>query len=183
MTACPACGRENDEGARVCFCGASLVAAAPSAPVGLGGWLLFFWLQITVLAPAVVLYRVATDVRILVANAALTSRVGLMIILDSLVRLGLVTLGVVVGILLWRRSAGAVRYTRAYLLLGPVVYAALIVLPLAFAIPPPVRGAIFILYVKRAAIAIPGTIFWSIYFGNSKRVQATYPAAATAETA
>jgi len=183
VNTCPTCGRENAEGARVCFCGTSLIAAEPPAPVGVGGWLLFFWVQITVLAPVVVFYEVASEVRILVTQSALASPVGLMILLDSLVRMSLMALGVVVGILLWRRSAGAVRYTRAYLLSVPAVYAALIFLPLAFGIPPAVRGPILLLYLKRAAFTVPSTIFWSIYFVNSRRVQATYPNTATARAA
>jgi len=175
---CPACGRDCAGDARFCFCGVDLRAAPQPPLIGVRGWLLFFCIQIAILAPPLTLLNVSRELLDLVRLDALLSRVGAMILLDSASRLTLAAIGVVAGVSLWLRRQGAVAFVRVYLLAYLGVYLLLIALPYVCALPAEVRGRVAAIYFQRAAIAIPSTIVWSLYFRTSRRVRDTYAAAA-----
>jgi hypothetical protein len=150
--------------------------------VGIGGWLLLFILQLVVLNPGVIGWRVVQEINVLRENGALASPVGLMIGVDSLVRLSLAAFGVVCGALLWVRYLRAVAMVRYFLVLFPLGHLLLVTLPFAFALPTNGRMHIAGIYMYRAGMAVPATIFWFLYFKHSRRVKATYGTKSSAET-
>jgi Protein of unknown function (DUF2569) len=119
---------------------------------GVGGWLLFFCISLTVLAPLLMFIRVW----------------GSGFELESIVDLVLAAFGVLVGIMIWNVSA------RAFMLLW--IYfgmtAALLVLGIvgAFLAPEGQNPKVTIQLVR----ALISTIIWFLYFKKSDRVQATF---------
>ena len=171
---CAECGRENPPGSRFCFCGNSLVEPPrPPPPAGVGGWLLFFCLQLLLLGPLVVGFQLLTDFRAAWSHDGNPAHAG-MIAVDAAVRLAMIVLGVVTGVLLVVRARGAVRFTCGYLVAASLAYWLLVALPYLFPLPSEVRSRVVGLFVLRAGLTIPGTIVWLLYFRHSKRVQVTY---------
>jgi hypothetical protein len=172
---CSECGKENPASSRFCFCGHNLafVDTRP-APVGVGGWLLFFCLQVALLGPLLTVMNVMADVRTLRSSGGLWTRGAALVAVDDLVRLALAGMGVGAGVLLWLRHHSAVVFTRAYLVCLAASGLVLLGFVYAFALPADTRDRIAPIYLFRAAIAIPGSIFWLQYFKHSKRVKATY---------
>jgi hypothetical protein len=175
---CPECGKQLPLSQRFCFCGRDLKAPPAALPEpGVRGWLLYFCLQLFVLNPLLIGFQVTTEFRALDAAGALRSLLAPIVGLDSTVRLVLVVLGVVGGALLVRRSGRALQFIRVYLVVFAIAHFALASLPFFFGLPLDVRNQVVGTLLYRAAMMVPATTFWLLYFKHSKRVKATYSVA------
>jgi hypothetical protein len=172
---CPECGQANPESARFCFCGYNLRAAPPPpAPVGVGGWLLFFCLQMLVLNPLVVGLQVLLELSAAAAAGVLSSPLGRVVLIDSAVRLALLAWGVTCGVALVTRRPSAVRMVRVFLPSFVIGYLLLVGLPFAAGLPESIRMHVAGTYMYRAGTLVLSGSFWFIYFGKSRLVKATY---------
>jgi len=178
---CPACGKDVGIARRFCrFCGSSLnpspatpagspnytyvTAARATTPEleGVWGWLLFFCLILTVLAPI----------------AAIEDGSSGWLLIDVLVGLK-VFFGVFVAINLWSRSEYALKLLRIYFFITigsgilRFVIGAVAAVSYAYAGETgAVGGATTRLIACVIALAI--LVAWLAYFQSSKRVKATY---------
>jgi hypothetical protein len=179
---CPGCGKDVGMAKRFCrFCGGSLSpspatpagsargfsaavdsAAAGSELEGVWGWLLFFCLIQTVLAPAW-----AIEFR---------SNAGLLVDLLVWVR---VLFGVFVAICLWSRSGYALKLLRIYFSVAIGVALLCMIMSVVVAVTDPyvgqtedMEGFVFQLIGYLLSLATLG--LWVGYFHTSKRVKATY---------
>jgi Protein of unknown function (DUF2569) len=172
---CPACGKLATPGQRFCFCGQNL-HAAPEAPPpqGVGGWLLYFCVQLFFLNPLLIGWQVVSELRTLDAHDQLRTLIGPMVSLDNAARIALALLGIGVGVFLVLRRRGAVAITRMYLIGFALVHLALVFLPFLFGFPAELRNTLVGTLFYRAGLTVPATTFWVLYFKHSKRVKATY---------
>jgi hypothetical protein len=178
---CPACGKDVGIARRFCrFCGSSLnpspatpagspnysyvTAARAATPEleGVWGWLLFFCLILTVLAPIATIEDGSSG----------------WLLIDVLVGLK-VFFGVFVAINLWSRSEYALKLLRIYFFINigsgilRFVIAAVAAVSYAYAGETGVVGGAMIrLIAYLVGLAI--LVAWLAYFQNSKRVKATY---------
>ncbi|MFZ4395154.1 MAG: DUF2569 family protein [Kiritimatiellia bacterium] len=135
---CTSCGAQTHEAALFCgACGARCVplphqatqpvplsrlppvlpvaAPPPGEPVGVGGWLFFLCLGLTVFRPIAVL--VAEILSYSQLSSALDDHAGAwaLLILDTVLNVGLTAFGIYAGIRLWRIQPGAVRTAKRFL--------------------------------------------------------------------
>ena len=170
---CPECGREGVEGTRYCFCGHDLEAATVPPPDGVGGWLLFFCVQLVIFAPGFFLMNALNTVAAITKLGA-TTPIGVLLSVDVAVRLQVVGAGAYIGSMLWRGQRAGVRLVRPYLIILPAVYLLLACLPFAFAFANDIQVALARPHLIGAMSSIPGCVVWWFYFGESRRVRATY---------
>jgi len=97
-----------------------------------------------------------------------------MLVVDSVGRIALAVLGITGGTLLLLRHARAVAFIRVYLLAFAIACFALISLPWVFGLPLDIRNHVIGALIYRAAMTVPATSFWFLYFKHSKRVKVTY---------
>ena len=126
---------------------------------GIGGLLLVFWLSLTVLRPATLLWELSTLARLPLSGT---------VIAIAVLNLAFTALGVCAGALLWRLDRRGLRLARIYL-----------VLALAFRfseVVPSVRYGWPTLWFMTARAAVPllFNLFWLGYLQWSRRVQLTF---------
>ena len=176
---CPACGKDVGIARRFCrFCGSSL-NPSPATPAGsptyvtaaraarpelegVWGWLLFFCLILTVLAPIATIEDGSSG----------------WLLIDVLVGLK-VFFGVFVAINLWSRSEYALKLLRIYFFInigsGILRFVMGVVAAVSYAYAGETRtaeGALLRLIAYLIGLAI--LVAWLGYFHSSKRVKATY---------
>lgn len=154
------------------------VAAAQTAGlVGVGGWLLFFCISLTILSP------VATAISLIYSfsqtGAYFNIYPGLkaISIADVFLSAALMTFSVYAGATLWRKRPNAVRIAKSYLFafLGYTAIAA--VLPFMAGLPSSANETLIGEAVKGLVRGFLAFGIWYSYLNNSKRVKATYPPA------
>ena len=138
--------------------------------------MLFFCVQLALLAPIPILLRVVADLAYLLGEGRLWTRPGAMFGTHAVLRLALAAAGCGVGVWLWLRRPGAVRIVRIHLIGIAGAHLAFILLPYVFALPADVGSNVARALALQAVVLIPGTLFWIAYFAHSKRVRATYGA-------
>jgi hypothetical protein len=149
-------------------------AAAPL--VGVGGWLLFLILCLTIIGPLISLFNLI--VILVNYNNVLFVPAGLSTMTTFAVILILASTGwsIFSGVSLWKFRLGAVRMTKLFLLIGfllPTIVGCL--LPYIF-LPSSITAELSA--AQTIWPMIPGAIFaiaWYLYLGQSRRVVATYP--------
>jgi hypothetical protein len=172
---CAECGHANPPTARFCFCGHNLSAKpAPPPAAGVGGWLLFFCLQMLILNPILVGSQVYREYAVAAAAGVRSGPLMTVVAADSIVRLGLVAWGFACGVALVLRMPRAVRMVRTFLPVLVITYFLLVGLPFVIGVPDSVRMHVAGLFMFRAATLVLSGSLWFIYFKQSKRVQATY---------
>lgn len=154
--------------------GAPLPASYPSGtgPSGIGGWLLFYCISLTILAPLLSLFQAISTVQI--AEKAPTLRNALLVETGGVILL--MAGGIIVGILLWTRHRHALRIVKAFLIGRLCAFVAIEIITLFLmqhlgskvfeagvtgAIGASIREAIYFL-------------IWWFYFKKSKRVANTF---------
>ena len=138
-------------------------------PKGVGGWLLFFCIQL------LVAFLVTAGQTALVLLLALSGRFGggrltLVILAQTACALAVAVFGAIAGLHLWSVRPRAVKLTRVYLVL-------LAILPLVNAGLAAGFATTSALTPMMAVVMILGAAFWWAYFSHSRRVKATYGAA------
>jgi len=128
---------------------------------GIGGWLLFFCVSLTIISPAAIVYFTAKSV--IVSGRALAGNE-----MFQLVNTALVVYGVIVGITLWRTRRGAVRQIKVFLLVNAAVACIEAILGTALGLQPPVGVVGYIAEILYLGL-------WLLYFSNSRRVANTFP--------
>jgi hypothetical protein len=96
-----------------------------------GGWLLFFCVQLVILAPGFVLMNVLTTAALISKVGAMTP-IGVCLSVDSIARLLIAGAGVYIGSLLWRGQRAGVTLIRPYLIVFPGLHLLLACLPFVF---------------------------------------------------
>jgi len=179
---CARCGEQIADGSEICpLCGreanlridppAPIPALAQSqlvlpglpkvsGPCGIGGWLQFFCVVLTVLGPASVLVQASSQTRFynpyyIIAYAR-------------------VFYGAVVGIVLWMRRPVALALLKIYFIVvaSTILLAALQIVAVALR----TRLSIFLVPWFAPALQLGYTILWFAYFKRSVRVRNTYGA-------
>jgi heme/copper-type cytochrome/quinol oxidase subunit 4 len=142
--------------------GIQLAPAVIDGPQGVGGWLLFFCIVLTVISPLLVTGQVLAGLSRTRFNGGY---------LIDVVR---VVYGIVVGISLWMRRSGAINLLRIYfgILIVTVVVVALSFIQASLRIgwTPALLSSRF-----TPGLQLVGyTILWFAYFRKSQRVRNTY---------
>jgi hypothetical protein len=148
--------------------------ANPTPYKGVGGWLLFFCIVLTIIGPLVGIFNLASGFATCYPLLERFPALILLLLVDTILSLALIAFGIVTGIMLWRVLPNARKIAKIYLWssLGYAVIAT--ILPFVVGLPqetykamlPEVIGTLF-----------KGMIFFGIWFSylcTSKRVKATY---------
>lgn len=147
---------------------------------GVGGWLLFFIVTLTIIRPLVVVVGLIANWVIL--SDVVDSLPGLIgaSVFDSVLVVALAGYGIYAGVKLWTIQPGAVRtakiflaLTLAYVFGSPLLYA-------AADLPGVGYDVLMVESVKEIVQALIYFGVWFSYLNVSRRVQATYGAAAAA---
>jgi Protein of unknown function (DUF2569) len=143
--------------------------------VGVGGWLLFFCVSLTVLNPALTLFNVGSGV---VQNATYFGRsfpLLALVVADSAVSLAIAALSIYAGVSLWRVRPGAVKAARVFLIVGVVYAIAAPFSPLLLGLSAQASKQVLSIAVQTSGRGILYYVIWLNYLNVSKRVRATYP--------
>jgi len=156
---------------------ATPTAEAPelSKWVGVGGWLLFFCISLTVFNPASTLYNLTAG---FIQNASyLAEDMGLFafFLTDTLVSLSIGAFSLFAGISLWRVRPKAVQTARAFLLAGMIYTLVAPFAPLLLDLTAAARQQVIDSAVVAAGRGVLYYIIWFNYLMRSKRVAVTYP--------
>jgi hypothetical protein len=154
--------------------------AAAALPVrelkGVGGWLMFLVLCLTIFGPTAALFFV---IFLLVEAGAVSSahpEVVTFAILLSVLVIGYSVWGLMVGTALWKMRPGVVIRARQYLLWGGIPFSIISSFLPVIALPPAdqVDQAVPTAFIK-SAIGVALVLVWNAYFSKSRRVAATFP--------
>ncbi len=181
MAQCPECGREVVDGTRFCFCGIDLALPPIPPPRGVGGWLLFFCIQTTILAPLVTAVNVLVVVLALVGGAGppLRGKLGTFVAFNLALGVVVAGVGMYAGVRLWSLSPGALRVARAYLVLLGGVAVMQGVLPGVLGMPKQTLDDMVAHSVMLAIATAGSAAFWWLYLSHSRRVKATFDESST----
>ncbi len=144
---------------------------------GVGGWLAFFCVGLTVLAPLSTLPDLLKW-REVASSGALESypALGYICAVDVIVTGGLLLYGFAIGCMIWAGNPNGRRLARQFLLVrlfGSVLHAGSIPL-MAHDLPPTVRDAFLAELPKTLLGSVIWFVIWWLYFRASKRVRNTY---------
>lgn len=151
----------------------------PSPPVepqyrGVGGWLLFLCVSLTILAPLFTLIMIASGFG--ESSELFDEFPGLLVtvVIDSILSVGLMAFSIYAGIGLWSIRPGAVQTAKAYLwcYLGYHIVAA--ILPFMAGLPSAVNEFLVEEVSKDTFRGVIYFAIWYSYLNQSKRVNATY---------
>lgn len=141
---------------------------------GVGGWLLFFCISITILSPLLTLGNLLTGwndgQRVFEYFPAFFA----IMVVDTVLSLCLTAFGIFTGICLWRIRPGAVQKAKLYLFIYLGYQVVSSVLPYMAGLPAAVNQAISQQTVKSIMQGSVYFAIWFTYLVKSKRVQNTY---------
>jgi hypothetical protein len=151
-----------------------MATAEAAAYRGVGGWLLLFCLQLTVLGPLAMLWSLFTW---FASPAGLEERfpaLRMLGIIDALARIGLTIFGIRVAVGLLKLRAGAVQRAKTFLLSRLAYEVAAAILPFTAGLAAEFNEAM----ATQGIRAVLGTglmvSVWYTYLTRSRRVKATY---------
>ena len=153
-----------------------LSSAVPVEPryKGVGGWLFFLCLNLTVLFPLRTLGSLADSFG--KSSRYFDRFPGLRAIaqIDALLSVGLIVFSIYAGVGLWSIRKGAVRTAKRYFLcyLGYAFIAA--ALPFMAGLPSAAHDSLIFIAAKSAGGGLVSFSIWYSYLNNSARVKATY---------
>ncbi len=143
-------------------------------PVGVGGWLLFLCVSLTILSPLLSLVNISRGIQTIISFQGTGSPVVPMIAVDSIISISLLLFSFIAGLGLWRRGKNAVRDARTYLVVFFCYSFFAILEPLLFGF----RGdglrqmtTTIALGTLRSAVYV---VIWHSYLSKSVRVKNTY---------
>lgn len=143
-------------------------------PRGVGGWLLFFCVSLTIISPAVSLFLIATG--LLQSIPYFSQDIGSMalVVADTGVSLALIAAYIYAGLSLWRVRPRAVQIARA-VLIASAAYALLAPLePLLLGLDASGRKQVLDSWLQMGWRGVMYSALWLNYLMRSKRVRATY---------
>lgn len=176
-TKCPECGLVNPKITTECDCGHAF-SAETRTPVptttkykGVGGWLLFFCLCLTLFAPLGTMAAFVAGFDELSRHFGQYPGLRSAMVIDVIVRIGLVCFSVWAGIALWTIRPNAVDIAKSYLI-AVLIFAFFE----SFLLFSTVAGLPFDFSESMKEMIPPyiGFHIWYSYLKNSKRVKATY---------
>jgi len=143
---------------------------------GVGGWLLFFCVSLTVLNP--VSTAIFLSIGIMGNAPYFVQYPGLLVltVIDTAVSVALMAASVYAGVGLWRVRPGAVRIARMFLIAGAVYAVLAPFTPLLAGLPAEANDALIQAGIQGAGRGVVYYAIWLNYLNRSKRVLATYPA-------
>ncbi|BCU77808.1 DUF2569 family protein [Luteolibacter sp. LG18] len=147
-----------------------------TGPTGIGGWLLFYCVSLTILTPLMVLKGLADSLATLTSDTPPALRAGILI--ESAGFLALVIAGIVVGVMLWTRKPRAVRIVRKFLVFRVVATLALeatTILIMCSSLAPEVATTVTIAGGTMVFRELIHFAIWFSYFKKSRRVANTFP--------
>lgn len=141
---------------------------------GVGGWLLFFCVSLTVLNPALTLYNVVSG--FIGSMAVFGQNLGYSALLatDWLVSLAIGMFSLYAGISLWRIHPKAVQTARVFLFVGMIYTVVAPFSPLLLDLTSSQRSAVLSAAVIAAGRGSLYYVIWLNYLMQSKRVASTY---------
>jgi hypothetical protein len=141
---------------------------------GVGGWLLFFCVSLTILSPAITFVSLARSYG---ASSRFFSQFhGLLVItvLDTILSTALMAFSIYAGVCLWKVRPGALRTAKTYLFCLLAYFAVAAVLPFMAGLPSAANAAMLPVVVLSSVRGLIYFAIWYSYLIKSKRVQATY---------
>lgn len=152
------------------------VPAPVEGPKGVGGWLVFFCVSLTILSPLVVLSQTASTwaqlAPVIDSYPALTRA----ILFESIGTGALAVYGIIVGIMIWSGSLKGRKMAKTFLLIRLVAFIAIEGITVAMISDLPTQmleGAISGAVTSVFQVLIYTAVWWS-YFKKSVRVKNTY---------
>lgn len=141
---------------------------------GVGGWLLFLCISLTVLAPLAILSGLSIEMELAQQIKVQYPTFSTALMYASLFRLVLVYLSIRAGVLLWKKKIGAVSKAQTFLVTYAAYSLLLICLPYFGDLPlgpqETVRNAFGISAMRTMVYAI----VWHLYLTRSVRVRNTF---------
>ena len=174
---CPKCHLLNPPSAERCDCGYDFASGSIEKPYlaepasryhGVGGWLLFFILTLTIFNPAGFAFVVRDLIVAMQSGVPRVPFLSAVFGILSVLTIGLAACSLYVGIRLWQIAPKAVRMAKLYLILFFLVQLAEIVVRLAAAAPSEVGAVIPIIGI------LVYSLVWYQYLNTSSRVRSTY---------
>jgi len=144
-------------------------------PVGVGGWLLFLCIWLTVVVPLVNVGLVGLDLSATLPNASRVPGLMALSVINAVMVLALIGFSIFAGVSLWRRrDPGAVKILRVYLFcfLGSKLIAT--VLPFVVGMNRELAQEIALSVGGGTSSAVVFAMGVLLYTQRSKRVRATY---------
>lgn len=178
---CGLCGVQTPEGDFICAECASRGDARrdiPEAepPRGIGGWLLFLCISLTILSPIRLVADFYSVRRELAPHIAIEPAYRTLIfgcgVLNFSVAAGLF----VAGFMLWGRHPRAVRAAKIALLYYVCSLGPMSILPYLSGVPGEIAKVWSLTILKAIPLAVVYPLIWFLYLSYSKRVRATFPA-------
>src|SRR5215468_12784381 len=141
---------------------------------GVGGWLLFFCLSLTVFSPLITIVTLTASYT--EAFQLLDRFPGVMAItvIDTFLSLGVMAFSVYAGVSLWRLKPGAVQTAKRYLMCLLAYAAVTSILPFMSGLPSDVNETLIAEVIKDASRKFFYVAIWYAYLNKSKRVMATF---------
>jgi hypothetical protein len=142
---------------------------------GVGGWLLFFCVCLTIVSPIVTVGLFSAGFSQASPHFHRFPGLRTLCVMDGLLSAGVVIVGFYAGIALWTMKQNAVQIAKAYLvvyLIGSAV--SNLILPLMAGLPSQVTAALLGQGVVGMFGSLAGFSLWNWYLSNSKRVKATF---------
>jgi hypothetical protein len=160
----------NDQGAQPL---PSAVAVEPRYK-GVGGWLFFLCLNLTVLFPLRTLGSLADSFGKSSRYFDRFPGLRAIALIDALLSVGLIAFSIYAGVGLWSIRRGAVRTAKRYFqcYLGYAFIAA--ALPFMAGLPSAANDSLIFAAVKSAGGGLVSFSIWNSYLNKSERVKATY---------
>lgn len=140
---------------------------------GVGGWLLFFCISVTIIGPILALASLVSGYAETAPYYDQMPVLRIIMIVDFALSLGLAAFGVYAGIGLWRIRPGAVRVAKVYLACCVLYQLATIAILLA-GMPSETHEAMAPDMVKDLARSLVFFGIWYSYLNKSVRVKNTY---------
>jgi hypothetical protein len=141
---------------------------------GVGGWLLFFCLSLTVFSPLITIVAIAasyTDtIQLLDRFPGMTA----ITVIDTFLSVGVMAFSVYAGVGLWRVKPCAVQTAKRYLLCLLAYTAVESILPFMAGLPSDMNETLITEVLRDASRKVIYIAIWYSYLNKSKRVMATF---------
>jgi len=143
---------------------------------GVGGWLLFYCICLTILAPLLTLSNSLNAWNAAQAGFELLPLLKTISIIENVQNAFIVLYGMWVGIALWRAKPKAVAMVRTYLLVRLCLFVllALVIISMSGSFPEHVSSSLKVLSVGTILRELVHFLVWWFYFKKSRRVQLTF---------
>jgi len=150
------------------------IASGVSRLKGVGGWLLFFCIGLTILMPLLTLYNIVSGYQ--TAKPLFSRFPGLydLMAIDTSVSFAIVVFSIYAGISLWRIRPGAVGLAKKYLLTLLAYSVLAFFLPFTADLPKTANEVMLGEILKDVVRSLIYVGVWYSYLSKSERVRATY---------